>query len=296
MADFEVVLLGTGNPVPDANRAGAATLVTAGSTRLLVDAGRGVLMRLTAAGVLPLMLDAVLLTHLHSDHICDLNDVVTTHWVMSQEPTTLRIFGPPGTAAVVDGMRAMLAARRQLPHRPPRRPHVGTAARCGRGGRRATCSKRTACASSRRRPTTGPSSPRSATASSTTGGRSVLAGDTVPCEGLDDAVPRRRRLRADGAARRPRAHGADASVPGHHRLPLDAGAGRADRAAHGRAHARPHAPDPHAGAGLGRRVGRDRPASTSPARSCSPTTSRPSRSDRRRASRRRAAACCGRCA
>jgi ribonuclease Z len=58
--------------------------------------------------VLPLMLDAVLLTHLHSDHICDLSDVVTTHWVMSPEPRPLRLFGPPGTQEVVDGMTAML--------------------------------------------------------------------------------------------------------------------------------------------------------------------------------------------
>jgi ribonuclease Z len=104
----DVTLLGTGNPLPDANRAGAATLVQAGSLTLLVDAGRGVLLRLAAAGVLPMQVSAVLLTHLHSDHICDLNDVVTTHWVMSQVPRQLRIFGPPGTAGVVDGMMRML--------------------------------------------------------------------------------------------------------------------------------------------------------------------------------------------
>ena len=106
---IEVVLLGTGNPLPDRDRAGAATLVRAGTRTLLVDAGRGVCMRLVAAGVLPFMLDAVLLTHLHSDHICDLNDVVTTQWIMSPVPKPLRIFGPPGTQAVVDGMLAMLA-------------------------------------------------------------------------------------------------------------------------------------------------------------------------------------------
>jgi ribonuclease Z len=54
------------------------------------------------------MLDAVLLTHLHSDHICDLNDVVTTQWVMSPVEKSLRIFGPPRTKEVVAGMRAML--------------------------------------------------------------------------------------------------------------------------------------------------------------------------------------------
>ncbi len=54
------------------------------------------------------MLDAVLLTHLHSDHICDLNDVVTTQWVMSPVPKALRIIGPPRTTEVMNGLLAML--------------------------------------------------------------------------------------------------------------------------------------------------------------------------------------------
>ena len=104
-----ITLLGTGNPIPDAHRAGPATLVQGAGTNLLIDSGRGVLQRLVAAGVLPPMLHAVLITHLHSDHITDLNDVITTHWVMTMEPTPLRIFGPPGTAAVVGHILASLA-------------------------------------------------------------------------------------------------------------------------------------------------------------------------------------------
>ena len=79
---MEVVLLGTGSPIPDPNRGGSAILVRAAGATLLVDCGRAVVMRLAAAGVLPPMLDRVLLTHLHSDHITDLNDVITTRWVM----------------------------------------------------------------------------------------------------------------------------------------------------------------------------------------------------------------------
>lgn len=105
----EITLLGTGSPLPSPDRAGPATLVRAGGATVLVDCGRGVVMRLAAAGVLPVGLSAVLLTHLHSDHITDLNDVVTTHWVMAPGPTPLVVVGPQGTRQVIDGVRAMLA-------------------------------------------------------------------------------------------------------------------------------------------------------------------------------------------
>jgi ribonuclease Z len=48
------------------------------------------------------------LTHLHSDHITDLNDVVTSRWVTGFAPSPLRVVGPPGTRAVVDGVLASL--------------------------------------------------------------------------------------------------------------------------------------------------------------------------------------------
>jgi ribonuclease Z len=106
---IEVTLLGTGSPLPDPHRAGPATMVRAGDLTFLVDAGRGVVMRLAGAGSGPNALTAVLLTHLHSDHLTDLNDLVTTRWITTFERSPLTVLGPPGTAAVVEGVLAALA-------------------------------------------------------------------------------------------------------------------------------------------------------------------------------------------
>src|SRR3546814_5883475 len=103
-AAIELILLGTGSPLPDANRAGPSALVLAGPHRFLVDAGRGVLMRTSAAGVGANQLTATLLTHLHSDPVTDLNDVITTRWVTTLVPTPLPLLVPPGTDDVVDGL------------------------------------------------------------------------------------------------------------------------------------------------------------------------------------------------
>ena len=75
---IDVTLLGTGSPIPDPNRAGPSTLVRAGGQSFLVDCGRGVLQRAAAVGVGASGLSALLLTHLHSDHIDDLGDLLIT--------------------------------------------------------------------------------------------------------------------------------------------------------------------------------------------------------------------------
>src|SRR5271166_2769685 len=105
---MQVVILGSGSPIPVPDRAGPSTLVRTSVGDLLVDAGRGVSMR--AAGALsgPVAFRAVFLTHLHSDHVTDLNDVVTTRWVMSSSPNPLEVFGPVGTAAFVSATESML--------------------------------------------------------------------------------------------------------------------------------------------------------------------------------------------
>ena len=66
-------------------------------------------MRAAAAGAGANQLTALVLTHLHSDHITDLNDVITSRWVTTFAPSPLPVIGPPGTSTVVDGLLASLA-------------------------------------------------------------------------------------------------------------------------------------------------------------------------------------------
>jgi ribonuclease Z len=103
---MQLTLLGTGCPSVDLERYGPAQLVRHGETAVLVDCGSGVSQRLLAAGCPGRDLDALLLTHLHSDHIVDLFQLVISSWHQGRDRPQ-RVFGPPGTRTYVDGLMAL---------------------------------------------------------------------------------------------------------------------------------------------------------------------------------------------
>ncbi|MEZ5653685.1 MAG: MBL fold metallo-hydrolase [Burkholderiaceae bacterium] len=105
---MEVIILGSGSPMPDPNRAGPATLVRAGDRTYLFDCGRAVLMRAAAVGASAQRLDALFITHMHSDHTTDFNDVITTRWIMSAAANPLRVFGPAGIESLSERTLAAL--------------------------------------------------------------------------------------------------------------------------------------------------------------------------------------------
>jgi ribonuclease Z len=91
---LSVTLTGTGTPKPWPGRAGAGTLVRAGNLALQFDAGRGTTLRLAEAGVGSDGLSALFVTHHHSDHCVDIDDIVISRWV--QRAPALPIVAPAG--------------------------------------------------------------------------------------------------------------------------------------------------------------------------------------------------------
>jgi ribonuclease Z len=133
---------------------------------------------------MPQMLTAVVITHMHSDHICDLNDVITSHWVMSPAPRPLAVYGPAGTAALVEATLRMLAP--DIGYRLEHHDDLGAGpdmavTELAAGDRAQIGACELAAFPSEHSPV------RPTLGFRVTHGAAVaaIAGDTIPCEGLD---------------------------------------------------------------------------------------------------------------
>ncbi len=118
---MHLTLLGTGCPQVDTNRYGPATLVEAEGARVVIDLGSGVTQRLVDAGTSGAGLDLVLLTHLHSDHVIDLYQLIVSAWHQGRDRPQV-IAGPPGTQFFVDAVMAVWKDERELRIAHERRP------------------------------------------------------------------------------------------------------------------------------------------------------------------------------
>ena len=105
---IDVTLLGTGDPVPRVDRFGPAILVEAGEYQLLFDAGRGVTQRLQQLEISLSDIDAVFITHFHSDHLSGLPDLWLTGWLpppFGRRSQPMRVIGPEGLSEILAGLR-----------------------------------------------------------------------------------------------------------------------------------------------------------------------------------------------
>src|ERR1700752_885693 len=104
---IKVTLLGTGAPVPSIERFGPSILVEAGGQKILFDCGRGASQRLWQLKIPLGRIDALFLTHLHSDHIVGIPDVWLTGWlpaVFGRRANPFQVFGPAGTKDMMNNL------------------------------------------------------------------------------------------------------------------------------------------------------------------------------------------------
>jgi ribonuclease Z len=100
---LSVALCGSGSPMPDPTRAGPCTAVIAGRRLFVIDSGEGSVKELALMQLPPARVDALFLTHFHSDHIADLGELMLQHWAGGAARSPLPIYGPTGVDQVVSG-------------------------------------------------------------------------------------------------------------------------------------------------------------------------------------------------
>ena len=97
---MELTLLGTGCPKVDYKRFGPANLISTKMTKILVDCGSGITQRLDQINISTADIDALFLTHLHSDHVVDLYQLIISSW-HSYRTKPWKLYGPKGTKKFV---------------------------------------------------------------------------------------------------------------------------------------------------------------------------------------------------
>jgi len=102
---LHVGLCGSGSPMPDPTRAGPCTAVIAGRSLFVIDSGPGSTKNLSLMNLPPARVDAVFLTHFHSDHIGDLGELMLQHWAGGAATSPLPIWGGTGVSQVVAGFQ-----------------------------------------------------------------------------------------------------------------------------------------------------------------------------------------------
>ncbi len=99
---MKLTLLGTGSPGANPQRRGPSQVIESGGELVLIDCGAGVAHRLVEAGYARHPIRRLAITHLHSDHITGLADLLWAGWVGRWWDVPPEIAGPPGTMRFVE--------------------------------------------------------------------------------------------------------------------------------------------------------------------------------------------------
>ncbi|MEO0906494.1 MAG: MBL fold metallo-hydrolase [Pseudomonadota bacterium] len=100
---LNLILCGTGSPLPNPDRAGPCNVVVAGDQAYVVDMGEGGARNLNLMGFDIQSVDGLFITHYHSDHIDGIGPLALLRWTQGTHTTPLQVYGPQGLGRVVNG-------------------------------------------------------------------------------------------------------------------------------------------------------------------------------------------------
>ncbi len=99
----KLIVLGSGGPIPNADRFGTSHVVQSGGVNFLFDCGPATTYKLAKVGLSSLDFDHLFISHHHFDHVADLPAFLLTRWDHSiGSETPLKVFGPENTESMID--------------------------------------------------------------------------------------------------------------------------------------------------------------------------------------------------
>lgn len=101
---LHLTLCGAGGPLPDPVRSAPCVAIVAGRSLYLVDAGSGAARNLIRVGFQPFRVEAVFLTHFHSDHIDGLGELGMLRWTGGRQRLPLPVYAAEGLREVTQGL------------------------------------------------------------------------------------------------------------------------------------------------------------------------------------------------
>ena len=125
MTQDQIVLLGTkgGPAIRQGGAMPTSSLLQFCDQNILIDCGIGVSRSVVEAGVSLLDLDAIFITHLHSDHVLELGPLIYTAWTTGlRQP--INIYGPTGLADYWQGFLASMKFDHEIRIKDEGRPNL----------------------------------------------------------------------------------------------------------------------------------------------------------------------------
>ncbi|MEM1535351.1 MAG: ribonuclease Z [Candidatus Pacearchaeota archaeon] len=101
---MDLIFLGTSAGVPTSERGHSAILLIYSGQYLLFDCGEGTQRQFVKAGISPLRLDKIFISHLHADHILGLSGLLQT-LAMKDYAKELEVYGPVGINAYIESIK-----------------------------------------------------------------------------------------------------------------------------------------------------------------------------------------------